>query len=94
VTERLALLLGLFVVPLLLLILGHRLRDRGRRQRAIFWGGVLGHTAAMLASTAALHYPPVLWSSQTRVVIAFWMMLLGGVAGAAVGALLRGRREQ
>lgn len=91
-TARLALLLGLFVVPLFLLLLGHRLRDRGRRQRAAFWGGVIGHTSALFVSITALHYPPVIWSSQARVLIAFWLMLIGGVAGATIGALLTGRK--
>ena len=93
-TARLALLLGLFVVPLALLALGHRLRDHGARHRAAFWGGVIGHTIAMVVSITALHYPPVLWSSQTRVLIAFWLMLLGGVAGVVAGALLGARSRE
>lgn len=84
----LALLLGFFIVPFCLLLLGHRLRDRSDRSRAAFWGGVIGHTSALLVSMTALHYPPVLWSSHARVLIVFWLMLLGGVVGAAVGALL------
>jgi len=94
VTARLALLLGLFIVPLFLLALGHRLRDGGPQHRAAFWGGVIGHTVAMVVSITALHYPPVLWSTQTRVLIAFWLMLLGGVAGVAAGALLGARRRE
>ena len=92
-TARLALLLGLFVVPLFLLLLGHRLRERGARQRAVFWGGIIGHSVALLAAITALHYPPVLWSSRPRVLIAFWLMLLGGVVGGAIGALRARRRK-
>jgi hypothetical protein len=87
----LALLAGLFLVPLLLLALGHRLRDRSPRQRAIFWGGVIGHSAAALVAIAAMHWPPVLWTTDTRAALVFFTMLAGGVLGAGVGAL-RGRR--
>jgi hypothetical protein len=82
---NIALLLGLFIVPLALLALGHRLRDRTPQQRGAFWGGVIGHTFAVVVAVTALHYPPVLWNSQERIVIAFWSMLLGGIVGAAVG---------
>lgn len=82
---RIALLLGMFIVPLALLVLGHRLRDRTPPQRGAFWGGVIGHTAAIIVAATALHFPPVLWSSQERILIAFWSMLLGGVVGAAIG---------
>lgn len=83
---RVALLLGLFVVPTVLLALGHHLRSQGPVQRGAFWGGVIGHGAAMLAALVALHYPPVLWRSDTRVFIAFWLLLVGGVVGALLGA--------
>jgi hypothetical protein len=87
-----ALLLGFFVVPLALLALGHRLRERTVRQRGAFWGGVIGHSLALLAATTALHYPAVLWNSQARVFVAFWLMLIGGVAGALIGAAVGFRR--
>jgi hypothetical protein len=84
---RLALLMGLFVVPALLLWLGHRLRDRSPAQRGAFWGGVIGHSIALPIGLLGLHYPPVLWAGDARILIAFWIMLLGGALGAAVGAL-------
>jgi hypothetical protein len=82
-----ALLAGLFVVPFVLLALGHRLRERSRAQRGAFWGGIIGHSLAALLAVAALHYPPVMWDSGVRVAIAFWAMLVGGVIGAGVGAV-------
>jgi hypothetical protein len=87
-----ALLMGFFVVPLALLALGHRLRERTVRQRGAFWGGVIGHSLALLAAVTALHYPAVLWSGQARVFVAFWLMLIGGVAGVLVGAAVGFRR--
>jgi hypothetical protein len=90
---RLALLLGLFVVPTLLLVLGHRLRERSERQRGAFWGGVIGHSTAALVAITAMHYPPVLWTTDARTTLAFWAMLVGGLIGAGIGAL-RGRRRR
>ncbi|MEX1183713.1 MAG: hypothetical protein WEF86_10805 [Gemmatimonadota bacterium] len=87
---KVALLLGMFGVPAYLLWMGHRLRDRSEAERGAFWGGVIGHTIALLLSLLALHFPPVLWTGGTRITLAFWLMLLGGTAGALVGAL-RGR---
>jgi uncharacterized membrane protein YkvI len=84
---RFALLLGLLVIPALLLWLGHRLRDRTPRQRGAFWGGIIGHTAALLVALLALHFPPVLWTGNVRTAIAFWLMCVGAAAGAAIGAL-------
>ena len=86
-----AFLAGLIAVPALLLWLGHHLRDRSRAQRRAFWGGVIGHSIAMVVALIALHYPAVLWSSEPRIVAALWSMLLGGVAGAIIGGVM-GRR--
>jgi NAD/NADP transhydrogenase beta subunit len=84
---NLALILGLFVVPTFLLLLGHRLRERSSRQRGAFWGGVIGHTVAVIVAVVAMHWPPVLWTSDARAFLVFFTMLVGGVLGAAVGAL-------
>ncbi|HEX6135435.1 MAG TPA: hypothetical protein VFZ24_15805 [Longimicrobiales bacterium] len=86
---RAAFLIGLLVVPTLLLWLGHRLRDRSPAQRRAFWGGVIGHTIALIVALALLHYPPVLWTSDLREAVALGVMLAGGAGGAAVGVLRR-----
>jgi hypothetical protein len=82
-----AFLAGAVAVPALLLWLGHRLRDRGRAQRGAFWGGVIGHSIAMVVTLVAMHWPPVIWQGGARTTLVFWSMLLGGTLGAAVGAL-------
>jgi protein-S-isoprenylcysteine O-methyltransferase Ste14 len=82
-----ALLLGLFAVPTLLLALGHRLRERSPRQRGAFWGGVIGHSTAVLIAVAAMHYPPVLWTTPYRSALVFFVMLAGGILGAGIGVL-------
>lgn len=90
---RLAFLVGIVVVPGLLVWLGHRLRDRTPRQRRAFWGGVIGHSTALAIALVALHYPPVLWTGEIRMLLALWLMLLGGAIGAALAALLPLPRE-
>lgn len=94
--EHVALLMGLFVVPALLLALGHRYRRRPPLWRRIFWGGVIGHSIAILVMLAATMYPPVIWEGglRARDVAVHWSMVLGGVVGGVIGAALpaRGRR--
>ena len=89
----LAMLAGLFLVPLAALALGHRLNRRPRRQRLVFWGIVAGHAAGMLLATLAALYLPVRWDDTDvgRGLLGFWGLLLGGALGAAVGWLLGGR---
>ena len=91
--SRIALLLGLLVVPLLALKLGNRFRDQGARHRRIFWGAVLGHTLGMAMTMVAALLPPIVWQEGTflRTVLVFWSMLLGGAAGALLGGLTAGR---
>lgn len=93
-----ALMAGLFAVPLAALILGHRLTRRPPQQRSAFWGLVLGHTLAALVAAAAALHDPVRWDAadQLRGLLGYWLMPIGGLAGAAVGwvAGRRGERER
>ena len=89
---RAAFLIGAFVVPVVLLWLGHRLRDRTPAQRGAFWGGLVGHSIAIAVALAALHYPPVQWQGGTRSMLVFWSLLLGAALGAGIGAV-RARSE-
>lgn len=85
----LALLAGLFAVPAFLLYLGHRLRRRSRRARAVFWGALFGHTVAGLIAVVYSMIPPEAWtaSDATRGFFGFYGMLAGGLLGALVGLL-------
>jgi hypothetical protein len=84
-----ALLIGLFIVPLVLLWMGQRLRRRTAAWRGMFWGAVIGHALGMLATVGAMHLPPVLWSgSDARTAAVHWAMLLGAVLGAAMGWMM------
>lgn len=89
----LALLAGLFVVPCVLLWLGHRLRRRPARLRGAFWGGVMGYGVAAAAALVAGMYPPAMWSGADtmRGAIGFWSLLLLTAVGVLVGALKAGR---
>ena len=86
------LLAGLFLVPVALLWLGHRLRRRTPGARAVFWGATTGHSLGIVVTLAALHYPPVLWTQGWRAMAVHWSMVLGALLGAAAGvAAGRGR---
>lgn len=92
--EQIAFLTGLFLVPALLLALGQRLRRRRALWRRVFWGGVIGHSAAVLLMLAAAHLPPVVWTGGPvwREVAVYWSLLLGSILGAGIGAALPKRR--
>jgi hypothetical protein len=86
-------LVGLFGVPLILLSWGHRLRRRGPRSRAAFWGAVAGHcTAATLAMVFGM-IPPEAWTATdgTRGFFGYWALLGLPLLGALLsGALAKG----
>ena len=88
--SRIALVAGLFVVPALLLWLGHRLRHATPLRRRVFWGATIGYPRGMLLTLDAIHYPPVLWTDGGwRTALVHWGMVVGAVLGAGVGALMR-----
>lgn len=89
-----ALLVGMFLAPALMLGVGHRLRKRSPAVRGAFWGAVIGHSLAMLAMLGASLYPPVGWTegASGRTVAVFWSLLLGAVLGGLLGAALARRR--
>lgn len=85
--SRIALVAGLFLVPAVLLWLGHRLRRQTDVRRRVFWGATIGYGLGMLLVLVAIHYPPVLWTGGGwRTAVVHWGMVLGAAVGAAVGA--------
>lgn len=92
----LALLGGLFVVPLLFLALGHRWRRRGPRARAAFWGGLAGYLVASCAALVVGMRPAEEWSAgdTLRGALGFWGLLLAPALGAAVAVLLAGNERR
>ncbi|HEX5870246.1 MAG TPA: hypothetical protein VFY65_07525, partial [Longimicrobium sp.] len=88
--SRLALVIGLFVVPALLLWLGHRLRRQTAARRRIFWGATLGYVLGLLVTLVAIHYPAVLWTGGGwRTALVHWGMIVGAVLGAGIGGVMR-----
>lgn len=93
--ENFALLMGLFAVPAVLLAIGHRLRRRPPAWRRAFWGGVAGHSFAVLLTIAVSMYPSIAWEGGPRLRdhAVHWSMILGAVLGGGIAAALPARRS-
>ena len=83
----LAFIAGLFVVPLGLLMAGHRLRRRSPRTRSAFWGAIAGHCLALvLATTWGMIPPETLTAQETaRGAASLWSLLVLPLGGALIG---------
>lgn len=93
--SRLALVIGLFIVPAVLLWLGHRMRRHPAVRRRVFWGATIGYVLGMLLMLAAIHYPPVLWAGGGwRTAVVHWGMVVGALLGAAGGWALGSWRPE
>ena len=92
----LALLAGLFVIPLAFLTLGHRWRRRGPRARAAFWGGLTGYLLASCVALVVGMSPAAEWSAgdTLRGALGFWSLLLAPALGVAVALLLAGNERR
>ncbi len=88
-----ALLLGLFAVPVFLLWAGHHWRHTSARIRGAFWGGLIAHSVAALLATAAGVFWPAEWggADRWRGFFGFWSMLVLFIVGAIAGALANAR---
>lgn len=86
---RFALLVGLFVVPSLLLAVGHRMRERSDRTKRLFWGGVIGHALGVVVTMLVMMSPPVWWADaeSVRTLAVYWAMIIGFGAGAVAGVV-------
>lgn len=82
-------LVGLYVLPLGLLWLGHHVKRRSERARRVFWGAIIGHCiAGTLAVIAGIMFPEE-WTAQERIrgFLGLWSLLIFPVAGGIVGAI-------
>ena len=88
-----ALLVGLFVVPTTLLVLGHRFRRRTPVQRAIYWGGLIGYLVGALLAMWVGMVPAAEWSSTDRLrgVLGYGGPIIAPVAGALLALALRSK---
>ena len=88
-----ALLLGIFGVPVVLLWAGHRMRRRSARWHAAFWGGIAGHLIALVVGSMAAMTPAEQWAPADvwRGALGLWSFLLLPAVGAAIGVARAGR---
>ena len=93
---RIALMIGLFVVPVFLLWAGHHWRRTGTRMRGAFWGGLIAHSIAALLATVAGLYRPAEWDGGDvwRGFFGFWSMLVLFAIGAVIGAIVNERANR
>ena len=84
-----AFLVGLYVLPLALLWLGHHLKRRSARAKRIFWGAVIGHCIAGTLALFAGMMLPEEWTTQERMrgFLGLWALLIFPLAGGIVGSL-------
>jgi hypothetical protein len=89
--HQLILLAGLIGVPVVLLIIGHRLRRSSDRRQRVFWGALCGHVVAGLVALVASITPPLGWSEAdvVRGAAGVWGLLVLPLIGAGIGAFTR-----
>ncbi|MGV3710682.1 MAG: hypothetical protein ACO1Q7_17805 [Gemmatimonas sp.] len=90
--QLIALLSGLFVVPLALLSISHKLRRRSPRLQAAFWGALWAHILAAVAAIIASMIAAEEWQSTDtwRGFFGFWAMLAAPLIGGVIGYLRTG----
>lgn len=82
-------LIGLFGVPLVLLVWGRKVRRMDPRRRRAFWGAIVGHCIAGVLAVSLGMIPPEAWTEQEMVrgFFGLWGLLLLPLAGGIAGAL-------
>lgn len=85
---------GLFGVPIALLVLGHRLRRRSPRARAVFIGALIGHCIAGTVAVVWGMLPPEAWEpgESARGFAGLWSLLVFPILGALAFAARRRRQ--
>jgi hypothetical protein len=84
------LLLGLFAVPLWLLVAGHRVWRKSPTQRRWFRGMIMGHCLAVVAAVSLSVLPPHMWAPTdvSRGALGIWSLvvlpLLGGILAVVI----------
>lgn len=86
------LLVGAVLIPVWLLVVGRRIRFRGRRVRGAFWGGIAGHLLGDVLFLGALLTPPLAWPPMRPVWALPLLLVIPPVVGVAAGAAVGRRR--
>lgn len=88
-------LLGLFGVPVALLLAGRRVRFFDRRRRGAYRGAIVGYAGACAVTLVLVLLPPFVWPPASTVVRA-WLaggLLLAPVLGAVIGGAVAASRR-
>lgn len=85
-----ALLLGIFVVPAVLLWAGHRMRRRSPAWHRVFWGAVMGHLVALVIGSVAGMMPAEQWagSDTLRGAAGLWSFLVLPIVGVLLARVV------
>lgn len=85
-----ALLLGIFVVPAVLLWAGHRMRRRSPGWHRVFWGAVIGHFFALGIGSVAGMMPAEQWAATDtlRGAAGLWSFLVLPLVGALIARVV------
>lgn len=85
---------GVVVIPAWLLVIGRRIRYRGRRMRGAFWGGIAGHLLGDVLFIGAMVTPPLVWPPEAPLWSLALFLLVPPALGMVVGALVGRRRPR
>ena len=88
-------LIGLYVMPIVLLAWGHRIRRLSPGMRRAFWGAITGHCIAGVLAVTLGMIPPEAWTAEEpiRGFFGLWALLALPVTGAAVAFLTKPRTQ-
>ncbi|MBL8981102.1 MAG: hypothetical protein JNL26_02905 [Gemmatimonadetes bacterium] len=87
--HQLLLVVGLFGVPVILLVVAHRIKRRPPRRQRAFWGGVIGHLVAVALAMYASLSPAIGWlpTDTTRGLLGVWSLIALPIVGSILGAI-------
>lgn len=88
-------LIGIYIVPLVLLAWGHKVRKLSPGSRRAFWGAIIGHCVAGTLAVTLGMIPPENWTAEETVrgFFGFWALVLFPALGAVGAVLLQSYRR-
>lgn len=82
-------IVGIYIVPVILLSWGHKIRKLSPKSQRAFWGAIFGHIIAGTLAVTLGMIPPESWTAEetARGFIGLWSLLVFPALGA-IGALV------